>query len=53
MNNNYNNNNNKKKKLKLCFLIFECKLTVSKNFFQILNDLFFTRENYKTKFKTS
>ena len=30
---------------KLCFLIFACKLTVSKNLFQILNDLFFTREN--------
>ena len=33
---------------KLCFLFFACKLTVSKNFFQILNDLFFTRE-YKKK----
>ena len=32
-------------KLNFVFLIFACKLTVSKNLFQILNDLFFTREN--------
>ena len=30
---------------KLCFIILACKLMVSKNLFQILNDLFFTREN--------
>lgn len=30
--------------VKLCFVIFACNRTVSKNLFQVLNDLFFTRE---------